>query len=209
MSVQLQQGARPPYVEFREDSAEDRAASEKEGKLVMKSVNTVIIRQVGSKDSVEKNAEEWLANLRHNPNMDPAWIPSFNAKYAMWKEGTDPVADGTHVKLWPAISKAQAEMLLAANIRTVEDLAVANEPSLQRVGIGARELQQKAKAWIDSVNGPGKASAELESLRTKTRMQDEMIAQLQTQMAELAARVPTPRGKKHESEDEDFLSSKN
>ncbi|MFX5718311.1 hypothetical protein ABTE23_20010, partial [Acinetobacter baumannii] len=52
--------SRPPYVKFEERSVEDRPASEAAGRKVYRSENWAVIRQIGSKDSFEKKAEDWL-----------------------------------------------------------------------------------------------------------------------------------------------------
>jgi predicted RecB family nuclease len=45
---------------------------------------------------------------------------------------------------------AQIKTLLDINVRTVEELAAANEETLNRVGMGGRALKQKAIIWLES-----------------------------------------------------------
>jgi hypothetical protein len=206
MNVALQTGARPPHIDFYEGIFEDRAKSLEAGHFVARSVDMVRIRQAGSKDSVEKDAESWLKTLHQNPNMLPDWVVQFKAMYAQYKEGLEPVANGTHIRDWGSISQAQQKTLLASGVRTVEDLALANEPLLQRVGMDARALQNKAKAWLDAAKGTGKTAAELDELRTRTKQQDEAIAELRQLVAELRAKVPAP-GAKTVAEEDDFLGA--
>ena len=54
---------RPPYVTFEQRAVEDRNASIAAGGMVMRDVDFVIVRQVGSKNTLEKDAAEWLADL--------------------------------------------------------------------------------------------------------------------------------------------------
>ena len=60
---------------------------------------------------------------------------------------------------------AQVKAILDANVRTVEDLAVANESTLAAIGMGARSLKEKAQAWLDSASSTGKTAEELDELR--------------------------------------------
>lgn len=189
MSVSLQSGSRPPYVVFEVRALEDRNATIAKGCRIDRDVDFVIIRQVGSKDTAEMEAKVWLETLDKDPNMQPEWVDKFKDAYQRWKAGQEPAVDGVPVSQWPAINKAQASLLLAAQIRTVEDLAAANEAALARVGIGARELQNKAKEFLRVANDTGKAAEELAVLRARAAGQDETIATLRQQLAALAAKV--------------------
>lgn len=180
---------RPPYIQFREDFVEDREKTLSTGTYASRPVNIVVIRQAGSKDSVEKSAEEWLASLPQNRAMNPDWIPAYRRAFETWKQdrSLDTVVQGTHVKLWPAVNKAQAEVLLAAQCRSVEDLASANEETIARIGIGARELQQRAKAWLETAHDTGRVAEQIVALRTLKEEQAERIKALELQVAALAA----------------------
>lgn len=189
MTVSLQQGsARPPYVQFEERSEEYRPDDQNPGHIQFRSVDYVVIRQIGAKDSVEKEATAWLEGLSHNQNYDPVWVDHFRTQYMLWKKGQEPTPVGMHIKQWAAISKAQADMLLAVNIRTVEDLAVANEQALLRVGIGARDLQNKAKAWLQTAEDTGKTASEIASLRAKNEGLEHMLHEMQKKLDALANR---------------------
>lgn len=207
MAVSLLAGARPPYVEFIEKTFEDRAATEKNGAYTARSEDYVIVRQIGSKDTFEKNATEWLAGLSRDPNMAPEWANHFKAQFAAWKSGQEITPDGIHVKTWPLISRSQAETLIRANLRTVEDLARAPEAALMAVGIGARELQHKAQAWLDSAANTGRQSEEVVNLRAKTSAQDETIKGLRDALNQMEVRFEKRMaGLKPAVAEEDFLA---
>lgn len=206
MNVAVQTGARPPHVDFYEDQLEDREASLAAGHYVGKPVNMVRVRQAGSKDSIERVADDWVDSLPRNPSVLPQWVVHFNAMYDQFKRGLDPVADGTHIKMWPAVSPAESKTLLSAGVRTVEDLALANEPMLLRIGMGARALQQKAVAWLDSAKTTGKAAAELDELRVKVAQLIASDEEKNKQIAELRLKAP-PAGAKAVADDDDFLGT--
>ena len=182
--------ARPPYVEFESRTEEDRDATIKEGKFVAKEVDWAIIRALGSKDTVEKNAVEWLEHIEsqaRNSSYPRDWAKFFREQYNEWKNGGDPTkVNGMHVRNWASISRAQAEGLIAAGVYSVEDLAAANEQALQRIGMGSRALQERARAWLDSAQG-NKAAEELAALRAQTTQQAETIDGLTKRVNELAA----------------------
>jgi hypothetical protein len=199
------QAGRPPYVKYEERSFEDRAATQAEGRLIMRSVDFVIIRQTGSKDTVETEAKPWLDSLKNQKEMHPDWISHFHKQFDAYKSGQEITPIGTHVKTWPLISKAQCDMLLNANLRTVEDVAGANEDSLRNVGIGARELQQKARAWLDNAQANGKGAEKMVSLQVTVDDQTNQIAALTKLVNELKVTIIKQAGSKKVVTDDDFL----
>ncbi len=176
MSVSLQQSAgRPPYVVFQQRQIEDRTASTATGKYATKTVDIAIIRQSGSSNSNEIEANDWLERISHNPGYPPEWVDGFRKHYALWKQGQEAPLNGTPIREWGAISPDQRNHMLQLLIMTVEDLAAANESTLMRIGMGGRELKQKAQTWLNTANDVGKAAAELGALRVENAaIKDEM-----------------------------------
>jgi hypothetical protein len=206
MAVTVQSGARPPHVEFYEAHVEDRTASLAAGHYVAKPVTMVRVRQTGSKDSVDRDAEDWLSQLNKNGSILPEWAARFKIMYQQYKEGQEPVIDGTDLRTYAAISPAQLHTLRAAGLRSVEDLANANEPTLQRIGMEARRLQREARAWIDTAKSTGVASAELAALREKDAQRDVEMEEMRKMLASLRAQVPAA-GAKTVAEEDDFLGT--
>lgn len=180
---------RPPYVQFEQRAVEDRNATIKAGGLVMRDVDYVIVMQVGSKDTAEKEALDWLNDLNRlaqNGNYPIEWAQHFRRQYESWKAGHEVPELGLSVRQWPSLSKAQAENLLAAGVRTVEDVATMNEQTMQRVGMGARELQRKARAYVDS-RETNKAAEQIAALQAEVENRDATITGLEQRLAKLEA----------------------
>lgn len=174
---------RPPYVIFEVRTEEDRNKTIEQGRYIAKDVDFVVITPAGSKDSVERKALDWLSDINmkassNPPRFNPAHASYFQSAYKAWKENQEVPTSGTPINGWPAVSPAQQQNLLSLNIRTVEDLASMNDSGLQRIGMGARALQNKAIAWISSANDHGKVSEEVSALRVKMEEQDRKIASL-------------------------------
>lgn len=158
---------RPPRVKFEARSVEDRNASIAAGRTVYKTVNYVIISQIGSRDTSEKDAESWLGSLHQQPGYRPEWIEQYKGAYERWRSGQEDVPNGTHIRMWAVISKSQSDSLMAAGLMTVEDLANAPEPALVAVGIGARELQRKAREWLLTAADVGRAAESSHTLKAE------------------------------------------
>ena len=173
---------RPPFVVFEQRAVEDRNASLEAGGIVMRDVDFVVVRQVGCKDTFEKEAAEWLADIDRaaaGGSYPSDWARHFREKYNAFKAGQTEPELGLSVRQWPSLSKAQVENLIAAGVRTVEDVAAMNEPAMQRVGMGARELKSKAKAYLDSREGNKSAEriAALEAELANAKVRNETLEQ--------------------------------
>lgn len=180
---------RPPFIVFEQRAIEDRNASIAAGGLVMRDVDYVIVRQVGCKDTVEKEAEGWLADIEKaaaQGTYPGEWVRHFREKYQAFKAGQAEPELGLSVRQWPSLSKAQAENLVAAGVRTVEDVAVMNEPTMQRVGMGARELKGKAKAYVES-RDQNKAAEQITALQAQLGDRETRIEALEARLAALEA----------------------
>jgi hypothetical protein len=188
MSISLMTAGRPPYVRFEQRAEEDREATIAANHIVMKDVDYVIIHPVGSKDTVEKIAKDWLEDIQSQSQkgkMPREWVDAFKKMYADWSAGLEVVPVGTSVRQWAGITKAQAENLCLAGVLTVEDLAAANEQTLAKIGMGARGLKDKAQAWIDG--SKGNVGEELGALRAQLSDALQNIGRLQDQVKELEA----------------------
>jgi hypothetical protein len=186
---------KPPYVQFELRAVEDRSGSTEAGHYKAKDVIFAIVTPSGTRDRLEKEAEEWLRGIEEGVKQEripSEWLRAYRHALQMFKESHENPEFGTPVKDWPSISPAQVRMLMDINLRTVEDLAAANEEALARIGMGARALKAKAQAWLDSSAGQGKLASELESLRTKNaelaardKERDEQLKTLQAQVEAL------------------------
>lgn len=81
------------------------------------------------------------------------------------------------------------KQLLDAKVRTVEDLAQANEETLAMLGMGGRALKDKAVSWLQSAGSTGKTTEELTALRLAHDGLKERNAALEKAVAELTAMV--------------------
>lgn len=172
----MSQEAKPPYVTFEVRAVEDRAASIEAGHYCVQDVHYAIITPAGTKDRIEKVAEEWLRDLEgavREERFPAQWLQAYRHAYKVWCETQEVPLDGTSIRNWAAVSPAQAKMLLDLHIMTVEQLAEATEEAIVNMGMGGRALKAKAQAYLEASAGPGKVGAELEAMRQE-------IAQLKT-----------------------------
>lgn len=188
----LDTNIRPSHVRFENRAVEDREQSIKLGHFVTQDKVFVIITPPGSKDTVEKDADDWIAHLRQavrDERFPADWLQEYEKGYAKWKENETEPEFGTPIKTWPAISIAQQKNILSANIRTIEELSEANENAMNRIGMGSRELKAKAKAWLDVANSKGKIASELDALRVEKEILQSQVNQQALDLKELKAQI--------------------
>ena len=195
----MSEAATAPWVEFRKVSEEDRQASVDAGTYIARDVDYAFITPAGSKDCIEKPVKEWfeqLATQVENSRFPAEWLKAFRTRYESWVESGEIPVQGTSVKNWAVASPSQIEMLLKVNVRTVEQLAVANEEVIGRLGMGGRNLVEKAKAYAQQrESGVGKLAEENANLKQRLEQSDSVTAELKAQLDQLKAQFAAlPRG---------------
>jgi len=105
--------------------------------------------------------------------------------YDRWLEGQEDPTDGTPIDVLPFVPKGLVDHLRALNIRSAEDLAGLTENDLNRVGMGARRLKEKAVAYVEAMQGDAKfaervadLSSENENLRAEIEDLKKMVNEL-------------------------------
>jgi len=157
---------------------------------------------MGSKDCIERKVDEWFDKLKQDVNEGRCpreWFNAFKEVYKDWCEGREAPVNGTPITDWPPASPSQVKTLLSLHVRTVEDLAAANEEVLGRIGMGGRALKQRAEDWLASSASTGKASGEVSALKAANENLTARNEQLEAQLKELSARVDALAGPKETS----------
>ena len=180
------QAPRIPYIRFEQRPVEKRTET---GELRYEDVDFALITAQGSKDTTEKIWKEWIPQIRRaaaDGMYPPGWIPRFEEMYKIWKEtNADPVV-GTPVKNWPAVSPAECKILLYAGVRSIEDLAEANEEFMGKIGMGARRLKQLAMDWVMANKEQGPVLAMMDTMRQMIEKQGNQIRELMEANEKLA-----------------------
>lgn len=181
---------RPAYITFEVRPEENRAATMEAGHPVFKDVEYVLITPQGSKDRVERRVQDWFSKLEqdaHEGRFPREWLNAYKAAYAAWKEGQEAPVDGTALSNWPAITPSLFKICQGLHVRTVEDLAVANEETLQRMGMGGRALKQKAVEYLATANNIGKTTEAITALKVENEALKQRNASLEERLQRLEA----------------------
>lgn len=131
---------------------------------------------------------------------NPVVWPQIERHYEHWKKGQDAPTEGTPLIAWPGFPEGMIRRLQDLHIKTVEDFATVTDSALDRIGMGARNWQRQAIAFLENADRAAAAAkqvaaqAEAESLR-------EQIAEMKAEIAALKADKPK-KGRKAEADDE-------
>jgi hypothetical protein len=183
---------RPAYVRFERRAIEDRTAASVNGRWPKKDVDYALVTPPYSRDVFEQVASEWLAQMDAESQagrLPGEWAERYRQQYEKWQQGEEMPLNGEPVKGWNVISPAQQANLIAIGIRTVEDLAAVNEEGLRRIGMGAVELRDKAKAWLSQMNDKAPLTQENAALKSENTMLKATNANLEARVRELTERV--------------------
>lgn len=183
---------KPPYVVFETRAVEDREASVEAGHYVTKDDIFVIVTPAGTKDRIEKRAEDWIKGLEEMAQQEriPAvWVSMYRNALKAWQENQSDPEFGTPIRNWSVASPSQIHAITAANIRSVEELAEATEEAISRIGMGGRALKTKAQAWLESSKGQGALAEELAALRTRNEELEARDLEREAELKSLSARM--------------------
>lgn len=185
---------RPPFVRWEVRNAVDRQASIEAGHTVYGDVDFALITPMGSRDTVERVVSEWFEQLTEQvkqERFDPDWLAGYKQSYQNWKNDKEDVIDGTPIRQWPVATPSQIKAMTDLRVRSVEDLASANEELITRLGMGGRALVDKARDWLKAASGTGKLVEELSAQRVLIQNLTQANAKLSSDLAEAVAVLKT------------------
>lgn len=144
--------------------------------------------RIGSNGATTEDKVERVK--KHNPII---W-QALQKPYEAWKSGQAEPIDGTPLEAWPGVTRGQVAHFKLLNIRTVEELAGSNDATMDRLGLGARALVQRAKDFVAN-KGSG-----VTALAAQKAELEEKLLSMMARVEELEARL-SKRAKKEKDED--------
>ncbi|MFG1340372.1 hypothetical protein [Xanthobacter autotrophicus] len=161
----------PARPRFYRQAVQNKVASEREGRPIFEDREMVEVIVPGDKLSTfvsyvtDAQKERWPEH------------------YAAFKRGESRAATGTPLEHWPILTTSRVAELKAMNIMSVDELAAVNDSTITKMGMGARELREQARAFLDAASaGAGYAAISAENERLR-----QSFEALQAQVAALTA----------------------
>lgn len=107
----------------------------------------------------------------------------FERQYSAFKRQEQVVMHGTPLTELPFIGKAQALNMKAMGIMTAEQLSELPDQALEAIGLGARELREKAKAFLSKATD----GEEISRLVSDNKNLLSQMQAMQAQLSQLTA----------------------
>lgn len=171
-------------VRFETVPTLNRVRSEAEGRPIYEPRTVLFVRHPGERDETAIEARP------HHQYEFPRQWEAFQAGQKADPEGT-PLA-----VLFPDAPHVVTHMR-ACHVFTVEMLAELTEEGLRRIGMGARDYQDRARKFMNAAA----QAAPMHRVEAELRERDEKIAQLEAQVEMLAAATRRGRRKVEEGDD--------
>ncbi len=149
---------------FFKEAVQNMAASEKEGRPVFEEQTRVEIFIPG--DKLFRHVD--VVQDKHKQRWPEHW--------AAFERGEARAASGTPLEQWPnaLLNKARVAELKAMHILSVEDLAGVPDNVLPKMGMGARELREQARSYLDTA----KAGAQNAAMAARIAQLEEMVQRM-------------------------------
>lgn len=172
------------YVEFYLEAVKDEEATIEAGRPIFFDREYIKIIPVGDKMTVicEPVTDEYRFR--------------WPQKYAAFKAQQHQPQEGTPLEQWPPLTKSQVLTFKGANVHTVEQLANVSDGNLSNLGMGARDLREKAIAYIKSAEGSAGVLAMQQQLNDAMKQIEALKNQLSGFKEEGIGVEPKKRGPK-------------
>lgn len=164
------------YVEFTMEAIHQVAKSEEEGRPIYKDVPHIRIHFPG-----DRTKQIFRPVKYEDDYQGPADPRRFPNQWRAFEAQQEQVQTGTPIEQWGPLTKSQAMEFKAIHIHTVEQLAGVSDANLN--WLGARELRDKAVAWLAQAAG-GKEALRLTHENEQLRAD---VDDLKRQIKELAS----------------------
>lgn len=194
---------RPPYIRFEKKAIENKVETLKQGHYVATDVDYVFVTLPGGRDVFASTVDKWLERQEvyaRSNRIKPEWLDMYKKSYERWKNDEEIPENGTPIRGWVVLSPAQTDIILHAGIRTVEDLAVCNDEAMRRLGMGGRDLVNKAKSWLRSASDHGQVALQNAALEKENENLKVTVSSLEEKVEILMRKVDSisqqdvPRG---------------
>lgn len=156
------------FVTIYSDAVELKAESEKAGRPIFQDIPHIRITIPGDTNNIiERKLTE-----QDKQKYPRAW--------AEFQRGESQGVVGTPLEQWPQITRAQVKESKYFECHTVEQLAGLTDSHCQKMGMGFRDLREKAKAYLNVAESSAAATAQAAE---NERLRQEM-AELRAMIAE-------------------------
>jgi len=176
----------------------DERKSIEAGRPIFVDVEVCEIRFAGSKDCGVYRSHtysHWEVDEETGEQVHLTYAERWPRQYAQFKEKQHQTKSGTPLDYVPFLSDAKRMELRAYNIYTIEALAELDGQNLKNLGIGGRDLKNKAIEYLASSSHDAtimRQQQQIEALISQVQLLQEDRKLLTNGIAAMTEAVPTP-----------------
>lgn len=170
------------HVEFYSEAVHNIRKSAEEGRPVYDDVEMVRIRVAGDKLTTYVARANDPSSVREAETGRALPYKELHAgPYEAFQRGQTYVGTGTPLSEVPFLTKAKVRELQLANVHTAEAFASLDGSNLQKLGMGARELRDQVRGWVEKISknaDVAKLAGENDALKAQMEQMQAQIAML-------------------------------
>lgn len=177
MSLQPRNAGVTPI--FKNMAIEDKSKSKLAGRPIFDDIEVVELRIPGTKDFSVHPATEfcgWTVDEETGEQNKLTYAEKYSRQYRQFKERQHQTMTGTPLDYIPFLTEGKRAELRALSIYTVEMLAGLDGQPLKNLGIGGRDLKNKAAEYLASSDHSAtvmRQKLEIEALQVQLRIAQE------------------------------------
>ena len=191
------------HVVFRVHPSPNEGETKKQGRPIYDEMEVCDIKMAGNTLSwgtfPAHEFADWDGLDDFGNRAQRTYAQKYNAEYLAFKNGTAEALGGTPLEELPFLTQGKRLELKALHIHTAEAVAGLDGSNLKRLGMGGRELKDKAQAYID-IAAQG---ADTSYLKAELAARDETLAHMQAQIDALTAGGKVQNTEKNEAPEDD------
>lgn len=166
-------------VAFHVEAVQNQRKSKEAGRPIFDNVEHVTITFPGdNKRKLVAPAHEihYVTHARRQMT----YAERFPEVYKAFRDSGEVLVSGTPLSELPALTEAQRAELRAQKIHSIEQLAQLPDSIVKRMGMGARDMREKAEAYLISASG----TAEVAELRQRLAEMEKLLSATPAPMPE-------------------------
>ncbi len=152
----------------------NKAATKKEGRPIYTEMEVCTMRTPGDQGRVTVQPAHHIS--RWEAGEPVTFAMRFNDQYLRFKAGRTQIQEGTPLSELPFLTESKRMELRACGVHTAETLAGIEGQLLKNLGMGARDLKNQAKAYLDAAKGTADITGMASTIEDLKRQIEEMKA---------------------------------
>lgn len=175
------------HVTFFLQGRPDPKASREAGRPMFRDVEMCRIRFSGDRKKELVAPAHEPFQMRREDGQHMTYAERYPDHYAAFLKNKADAITGTPVSMLPGLTPSKVRELEASNIVTVEALAALPDRVIGKMGMGARELVERAKGFLDNARD----NAATDAIRAENAELRERMARLEAMLSAPAAELQT------------------